>query len=80
MRFIKFMAKDKLHYINLDNVTSISPHSDKQFKDSVCYVNFNDGREYGHRVEMSMKEFVTLIEEYEIGEKFEKIVLKGDKV
>ena len=80
MKFIKFMAKDKLHYINLDNVTSISPHSDEKFKDSVCYVNFNDGREYGHRVEMSMKEFVTLIEEYEIGEKFENIVLKGDKV
>jgi hypothetical protein len=74
------MAKDKLHYINLDNVTSISPHSDKQFKDSVCYVNFNDGKEFGHRVEMSMKELITLIEEHEIGEKFEKIVLKGDKV
>jgi hypothetical protein len=80
MRFIKFIAKDKLHYINLDNVTSISPHSDKQLKDSVCYVNFNNDREYGHRVEMSMKEFITVIEEYEIGEKFEKIVLKGDKI
>ena len=80
MRFIKFIAKDKLHYINLDNVTSISPHNDKQFQDSVCYVNFNDGREYGHRVEMSMKEFITVIEEYEIGEKFEKIVLKGDRI
>jgi predicted transposase YbfD/YdcC len=74
------MAKDKLHYINLDNVTTISPHIDKQFKDSVCYVNFNDGREYGHRVEMSMKEFIAIIEEHEINQNFENIVLKGGKV
>ena len=79
MRFIKFIDKDKLYYINLDNVTSIS-FPDSQLKDSVCYVNFNDGSKYGHRIDMSMKELIAIIEEYEINQKFENIVLKGDKM